>query len=197
LVAGVLLGLGGGGGEASTAPGARPPVAAPGRRGAVAAGLAAVAALEGAVPGARAADFVTTGSGLQYKVVKPGAGTEALTEDLVRVNYDGYLGGFPGTDTSKIFGTSQYEIATEGGTKMVKVRSPKKFTLGSQTVLPGWNEAVSGMRVGERRQVIIPPELGFGAQGGGVPSKSTLYYDLELVWNSRGGKAWPTNPFTR
>jgi len=167
---------------------------------ALAAGLAAAAALQRA-PEAGAADFVKTGSGLQYAVVKKGAGVEAQSEDLVRVNWDGYLGGFPGgnnSKSSKSFGTSQYEIATEGGTKMVKVRSPKKFMVGSQTVLTGWNEAVTGMQVGEKRQVIIPPELGFGDRGGGLPPKSTLYYELELVWNARAGKAWAdTNPFTR
>jgi len=61
---------------------------------------------------------------------------------------------------------------------------PIAFVLGKGRVIKGWEEGLAGMKVGQRRQLIVPPELGYGAQGspgGEIPANSTLVFDVELV----------------
>mmetsp|Transcript_67318 Transcript_67318/g.197637 ORF Transcript_67318/g.197637 Transcript_67318/m.197637 type:complete len:205 (+) Transcript_67318:76-690(+) len=167
-----------------------------GRRAALAsAGVAVLGASASVRAEEPSTTFTKTASGLQQAVIKEGTGVEALTGDLIRVEFNGYLGGF---DAKKPFDTTGYTI--DYGDRVEKVNKPEKEIVGSSANLKGWNEALAGMKVGETKRIIIPPQLGYGtAGGGGVPPQSTLYYEMTLVWNSRNGKGFmknmPTSPF--
>lgn len=106
----------------------------------------------------------TTPSGLQIISVQPGTGAEAKAGSTVSVHYTGYL-----TDGTK-FDSS---IGSD----------PIVFPLGTGAVISGWDEGLMGMKVGEKRRLIIPPQLGYGARGAGgvIPPNATLVFDVELV----------------
>jgi FKBP-type peptidyl-prolyl cis-trans isomerase len=110
-------------------------------------------------------DGIKTESGLLYWDIKPGLGTLAKSGDHVTVHYTGWL------STGKKFDSS------------VDARSPFDFTLGNNEVIKGWDEGVSGMKVGGKRQLHIPPELAYGAAGHPpqVPADATLIFDVELL----------------
>ena len=110
-------------------------------------------------------DVVTTESGLKYKELQAGTGATPKKGETVVVHYTGTL---------------------EDGTKFDSSRDrnqPFKFELGEGQVIKGWDEGISTMKVGGRRQLIIPPELGYGARGAGgvIPPNSTLLFDVELL----------------
>lgn len=107
----------------------------------------------------------TTVSGLQYWDIKLGTGPEAVKGQMVKVHYTGWL------TTGKKFDSS------------VDRAEPFTFTLGQGQVIKGWDEGVAGMKVGGKRQLRIPPELGYGAQGapGAIPPNATLIFDVELL----------------
>jgi len=111
------------------------------------------------------ANTVTTDSGLKYVQLKEGTGATPKPGQTVSVHYTGTL---------------------EDGTKFDSSRDrgkPFSFKLGAGQVIKGWDEGISNMKVGERRQLIIPPELGYGARGAGgvIPPNATLIFDVELL----------------
>jgi FKBP-type peptidyl-prolyl cis-trans isomerase len=116
-----------------------------------------------------AGETVTTPSGVKYETLKAGDGPQAKPGDTVVVHYTGTL-----TDGT-VFDTSHKKDKDE----------PVAFKVGGDTaeVIAGWDEAVPGMRVGERRKLTIPPELAYGEQGRppSIPSKATLVFEIELV----------------
>jgi FKBP-type peptidyl-prolyl cis-trans isomerase FkpA len=100
-----------------------------------------------------------------------GSGEEAKAGS-VRVHYTGWL-----HDTSKSDGKGRkFDSSVDRGT-------PFEFQLGAGQVIRGWDEGVAGMKVGGKRTLIIPPELGYGARGAGgvIPPNATLVFDVELV----------------
>ncbi len=93
-----------------------------------------------------------------------GNGTEATNGKKVSVHYVGTL-----TDGSK-FDSSRDR------------NEPFSFTLGAGEVIPGWDQGVAGMKVGGKRKLTIPPELGYGSQqAGSIPPNSTLIFEIELL----------------
>jgi FKBP-type peptidyl-prolyl cis-trans isomerase FkpA len=106
-----------------------------------------------------------TGSGLQIVEIEAGTGPEARTGQEVTVHYTGWL-----TDGTK------FDSSRDRG-------EPFKFGLGRGQVIRGWDEGVAGMKVGGRRRLVIPPELGYGARGAGgaIPGGATLLFNVELL----------------
>lgn len=114
---------------------------------------------------AAAPKTVTTKDGLKYVDQSVGKGPQPKRGDRVRVHYTGTL-----TDGKK-FDSSRDR------------NEPFVFTLGEGQVIKGWDEGVAGMRVGGKRRLIVPPQLGYGAQGAGgvIPPNATLIFDVELL----------------
>jgi len=110
-------------------------------------------------------DGVKTASGLVYWDIRVGNGAEAKEGSHVRVHYTGWL------TTGKKFDSS------------VDAGKPFDFTIGNGEVIKGWEEGVSGMRVGGKRQLRIPPALDYGAAGypGVIPANATLIFDVQLL----------------
>jgi peptidylprolyl isomerase len=109
--------------------------------------------------------MVTTPSGLAYEDVVVGTGPSPTAGKMVKVHYTGTL---------------------ENGTKFdssVDRGQPFEFTIGVGQVIPGWDEGVMGMKVGGKRKLVIPPQLGYGAAGAGgvIPPNATLLFDVELL----------------
>jgi FKBP-type peptidyl-prolyl cis-trans isomerase len=101
---------------------------------------------------------------LKIKDVVVGTGAEAKNGDHVTVNYVGTL-----DDGTKF--DSSYDRKT-----------PFTFTLGAGEVIKGWDFGVLGMKVGGKRTLVIPPELGYGARSvGPIPPNSTLHFTVELL----------------
>jgi FKBP-type peptidyl-prolyl cis-trans isomerase len=108
---------------------------------------------------------VTTESGLKYVDLVVGTGREAAAGQLVTVHYTGWLTNGTKFDSS------------------VDRRDPFSFPIGSGKVIRGWDEGVTGMQVGGKRKLTIPPQLGYGARGAGgvIPPNATLVFDVELL----------------
>lgn len=110
-------------------------------------------------------NLTTTASGLQYKDVTVGSGTEAKEGDTVSVHYTGWL-----TDGTK------FDSSVDRG-------QPFSFPLGAGSVIPGWDEGVAGMKEGGKRILVIPSNLGYGTSGapGVIPPNATLIFEVELL----------------
>ena len=107
--------------------------------------------------------------GLKYTDSKTGDGAVAKAGNKVSVHYTGWLSdnGAKG---------KKFDSSVDRG-------QPFQFTLGAKQVIAGWDEGVAGMKVGGKRTLTIPPELGYGARGapGAIPPNSTLIFDVELL----------------
>ena len=110
-------------------------------------------------------DGTKTADGLQYWDIKVGTGPAATAGQTVKVHYTGWL-----TNGKK------FDSSVDRG-------EPFTFPLGGGQVIKGWDEGVAGMKVGGKRQLRIPPQLGYGARGAGgvIPANATLIFDVELL----------------
>jgi FKBP-type peptidyl-prolyl cis-trans isomerase len=108
---------------------------------------------------------VTTQSGLTYEDLATGDGALARSGDEVTVHYTGWL------QSGRKFDSS------------VDRGEPFSFSLGRGNVIAGWDEGVAGMKVGGRRRLTIPPDLGYGPYGAGgvIPPNATLVFEVELL----------------
>jgi len=111
--------------------------------------------------------YKTTDSGLTYAIIKEGKGAVAAAGQDVAMHYTGWL---------KSNG-EKFDSSLDRG-------DPFHFSLGTGQVIPGWDEGVAGMKVGEKRQLVIPSKLGYGGTGtpgGPIPPDADLIFDVELL----------------
>ncbi len=114
-------------------------------------------------------DYTTTDSGLKYYDFEIGGGPSPVEGQRVFVHYTGWL-----------LDGARFDSSLERG-------QPFNFILGMGQVIPGWDEGIATMNVGGKRQLVIPPELGYGVEGAGggtIPPNATLIFEVELleVW---------------
>lgn len=130
--------------------------------------FAALLLAPAAVTPAAALDTVRTESGLRYADEAIGGGRQARPGDIAIVHYTGWLYEFGDRG-------AQFDTSRNG--------RPFSFRIGSGRVIKGWDEGVAGMRVGGKRILIVPSELGYGAAGGGdrIPPDADLIFEVELV----------------
>jgi peptidylprolyl isomerase len=112
---------------------------------------------------------MTTASGLQIIDTKVGTGPMPKPGQICVVHYTGWL--YQDGQKGKKFDSS------------VDRNDPLEFPVGQRKVIAGWDEGVASMKVGGKRTLIIPPELGYGARGAGgvIPPNATLIFDVELL----------------
>lgn len=118
---------------------------------------------------AHAASEETSLTGLRTIDAQPGNGAQPKPGQTVTVHYTGWLfiNGKKG---------EKFDSSVDRG-------QPFSFVIGRGQVIKGWDEGVEGMRVGGKRTLIIPPDLGYGARGAGgaIPPNATLIFDVELL----------------
>jgi len=112
-----------------------------------------------------AAGYDETPSGLRYKILQNGEGKQATKGAMVSVHYKGQL--LDGT----VFDSSY------------KRKQPIDFAIGVGQVIPGWDEGIQLLKVGDKARLVIPSDLAYGAQGAGgvIPPNATLIFDVELM----------------
>ena len=112
-----------------------------------------------------AAGFDKTASGLRYKIINKGTGAKAEKGKTVSVHYEGSL------PNGQVFDSS------------FKRKQPIDFTLGIGQVIPGWDEGIALLQVGDKARFVIPSQLGYGSAGAGgvIPPNATLIFDVELM----------------
>lgn len=156
-------------------PGADVPVKAPDAEPAVAQGETATPALQKSAPATKVVEYTpalptakgevkTTAGGVKYETLRPGTGAELKVGQTGSFIYVGKL------EDGKIF---------EDRSK--RINRPEMLVLSEKT--KGWREALPGMKVGELRKLIVPPEMGYGSKGidGKIPPNATLIYEVELL----------------
>jgi FKBP-type peptidyl-prolyl cis-trans isomerase FkpA len=113
--------------------------------------------------------FITTASALQFEDTVVGSGVEAKPGSNVVVHYTGWL--YNNGEQGAKFDSSHDRD------------EPFIFALGAGQVIKGWDEGVQGMKIGGKRTLIIPANLGYGARGAGgvIPGNATLKFDVELL----------------
>ncbi len=111
------------------------------------------------------ADFIITDSGLKYHDFEEGDGVSPEAGQIVEVHYTGWL-----EDGTK------FDSSLDRG-------MPFAFPVGMEYVIPGWDEGVASMKIGGKRQIIIPAELAYGQEGAGevIPADATLIFEVELL----------------
>lgn len=104
--------------------------------------------------------------------VKVGSGTEAVADKLVTVHYTGWLYAASKPDRKG----AKFDSSADHG-------QPFSFPLGAGVVIPGWDKGLTGMKVGGKRTLVIPPDMAYGSRGAGgvIPPNATLIFDVELV----------------
>jgi len=135
----------------------------------VAASLAITSCAGGEMEGP---ETITAESGLMMTTTQAGSGVAAQAGNFVSVHYTGWL--------------YEPEVAGGRGAKFdssVDRGAPFQFPLGAGRVIAGWDEGVVGMLIGEKRELIIPPDLGYGSRGAGdaIPPDATLLFEVELL----------------
>lgn len=112
---------------------------------------------------------VTTASGLQVKDIKVGGGASPKSGQTCVMHYTGwlYVDGKKG---------KKFDSSVDRG-------EPFEFPIGQRRVISGWDEGVATMKVGGKRELIIPPTLGYGERGAGgvIPPNATLIFEVELL----------------
>ncbi len=104
-----------------------------------------------------------TKGGVEYETITPGTGPELHAGQKASIHYEGSLAD------GKVFDST-------------RAKQPRLFQIGVDQLIQGWNEGIPGMKVGEKRKLVIPPELGYGSGGrGAIPPKATLNFEIELV----------------
>ncbi|HSC24849.1 MAG TPA: FKBP-type peptidyl-prolyl cis-trans isomerase [Candidatus Babeliales bacterium] len=110
-----------------------------------------------------------TSSGLEYETLHVGSGESPSIGKMVTVHYTGWLNnnGVPST---------KFDSSVDRG-------KPFSFTIGVGQVIKGWDEGVMTMKVGEKRRLFIPSNLGYGSRGAGsvIPANANLIFDVELI----------------
>ena len=111
------------------------------------------------------AGFESTESGLRYKILQNGSGKQAEKNQTVSVHYEGSL------TTGQVFDSS------------FQRNQPIDFQLGVGQVIPGWDEGISLLKVGDKARFVIPSHLAYGSTGAGgvIPPNATLIFDVELM----------------
>jgi len=109
--------------------------------------------------------MTTTASGLEYKIVEEGYGVKPTSGQKIKAHYAGYL-----------LNGAKFDASYDRG-------KPLEFNVGVGRVIKGWDEALLDMKVGEKRLLKIPSQLGYGSKGAGgvIPGGATLVFYVELV----------------
>jgi peptidylprolyl isomerase len=119
----------------------------------------------GVLPGEEGKPVQKTASGMQYVVLEEGTGPKPKQGQTIQAEYTGWL-----TDGTQFDSSKGRDEAFE-------------FPVGEGNVIPGWDEALLDMKVGERRKLTIPPQLAYGERGAGgvIPPNATLIFEVKLV----------------